>query len=608
MATEIVNVYQAIYATVVVDKAQLLVCGTANGLWAYDIDTRGARGHFLDRNNRIRLEGHKDMVRCLVQSEHRLFSAGFDKRLVVFDTSGTTEQAVIQCTVVRDAHAGIISCLVGAQNAENQFLLISGSFDRSIKLWSEEGQLVHALRCFNQPITSIAYIPVTNTFWVAAVETAIKVFEIQTCIEVTDICGTFDNFDQAKYQSDLLKFCPEINIIVGSTHRNNLMIWRSNVRSSVVALWAGSGIQTLAVNPQEPDNFYSMGTDNRILIWIRKGQTHYGYFSEEINLQESMEASLLSTVNVQLRLHTVQSRNPVAFKALFPPTIFLPILPKHPELSPSPRGRIRSTSVNSPRTCSRSETRCSVSSRHSISLGHFHSVASEQPLVTVDHGRGRNFLRALYVDQLELLVAACEDGMVYVFGYDYQGTRQFLRNVADGSQRSSLINSDEQSLEDRKMDSEKLRDINQILNAPKLRKIMNQLRALDGQPMRLLEGTEDIRTNGYANHQIHLERNSLRNDDDVLKSVSRQLFGLKCQLCLLGHQDSVTSLLVLPPHVNLHGSWTLLSSGWDRKICIWDLETGQLLDRYHNLNCTVQEMKEIAADGAILDMAYNEEL
>ncbi|KAF8569650.1 hypothetical protein P879_06096 [Paragonimus westermani] len=442
----------------------------------------GARGHFLDRNNRIHLKGHKDVVRCLVQSEHRLFSAGFDKRLVVFDTSGTTEQAVIQCTVVRDAHAGIISCLVGAQNAENQFLLISGSFDRSIKLWSEEGQLVHALRCFNQPITSIAYVPVTNTFWVAAVETAIKVFEIQTCIEVTDICGTFDNFDEAKYQLDLLKFCPEVNIIV---------------------------------DPQEPDNFYSMGTDNRILTWIRKGQTHYGYFSEEVSLQESMEASLLNTVNVQLRLHTVQSRNPIAFKALFPPTIFLPILPNRSEKTLSPSGRIRSTIVSSPRTYSRSETRCSVSAGPSVPLVHFSSVANEQPLVTVDHERGRNFLRALYVGQLELLVAACEDGMVYVFGYDYQGTRQFLHNAADGSQRGSLINFNERSLEESKMDSETLRDINRILNTPKLRKIMNQLRAHDSRTVKPLEGAEDIRTHSSPNHEIHLGRDSLKNDDDV---------------------------------------------------------------------------------------------
>ncbi|KAF6778505.1 hypothetical protein AHF37_02226 [Paragonimus kellicotti] len=152
-----------------------------------------------------------------------------------------------------------------------------------------------------------------------------------------------------------------------------------------------------------------------------------------------------------------------------------------------------------------------------------------------------------------------------VFGYDYQGTRQFLRNAADGSQRSSLINPNEQSLEDSKMDSEKLRDINQILNAPKLRKIMDQLRALGGQPIRPLEEEQDIRTNSSTNHQINLGRESLRNDDG-------------------------------------------LSSGWDRKICIWDLETGQLLDRYQDLKCAVQEMKEIAADGAILDMAYNEDL
>jgi len=64
-----------------------------------------------------------------------------------------------------------------------------------------------------------------------------------------------------------------------------------------------------------------------------------------------------------------------------------------------------------------------------------------------------------------------------------------------------------------------------------------------------------------------------------------------------------------------------LSSGWDRRILIWNLETGRLVDRFRNTsrrslrdseNEDEEEeeyrdpREELACDGVILDMDYCE--
>ncbi|MGH0118281.1 UNVERIFIED_CONTAM: hypothetical protein FKN15_049302 [Acipenser sinensis] len=49
-----------------------------------------------------------------------------------------------------------------------------------------------------------------------------------------------------------------------------------------------------------------------------------------------------------------------------------------------------------------------------------------------------------------------------------------------------------------------------------------------------------------------------------------------------------------------------ISGGWDRRLCIWDLETGELQDTFCNPDLNGwHELKEVACDGVILDLAYS---
>ncbi|VDP87006.1 unnamed protein product [Echinostoma caproni] len=169
------------------DKNKQLLCGTDNKLIVYDVYTHMTAGTFINRDACMPMKGHRDIVRCIAQGEHRAFSAGFDRRLVVYDINGAIDHKMVVLSVVREAHCGIISCLTTARNTDGQFLLISGSFDRLIKIWNEDGQLLNVIRGFNHTVLSV-------------------------------------------------------------THRGYLLAWRNNPNSSLATFRIGSGIQAVATS------------------------------------------------------------------------------------------------------------------------------------------------------------------------------------------------------------------------------------------------------------------------------------------------------------------------------------------------------------------------
>ncbi|CAL8079652.1 unnamed protein product [Calicophoron daubneyi] len=412
------DVNQPIFATFIADKVQQLLCGTADGIISFEVDLHRVSGRFVSRKRHTTLDGHRDIVTCITQAENRLFSAGFDRRLVVYDISGSAEPKAAVSNVVREAHNGIISYLATGQNNSRQTVVISGSYDRLVKVWNEEGQLLNIIRGFSHPIVGIAYVPLTNTFWVSSLDTPIKVIDMETAIEVTDICGSFSDKNCCLQYGCRLKFCPDISVLVVCSPRGYLMTWRNNTRSSVAVMQAEAGILCLTQDKLAPQNFFSNGTDNRLFKWERKGTTHFTYVHEEVLIKDSMEDCLQRTVDLKVRNFPVKAKHLDALRTLFPPTLFVKPL---------------------------------------------------YPLTAVSS------LSSADKNQCEQLIAACEDGVIYVFGYDYKETKSFLMST------SNEVSAKNEDKKDAQEDAEmQLLDINHLWNAPNLRKVINKLKQLEG--------------------------------------------------------------------------------------------------------------------------------
>lgn len=84
-------------------------------------------------------------------------------------------------------------------------------------------------------------------------------------------------------------------------------------------------------------------------------------------------------------------------------------------------------------------------------------------------------------------------------------------------------------------------------------------------------------------------------------AVTNRVAGMSLKATLMEHKESVTGIICLQ-HNSKH--W-MVTTGWDRRLCIWDLSTLTLHDIFRNSAAAGKE--ELAADGIILSIDYSPE-
>lgn len=125
----------------------------------------------------------------------------------------------------------------------------------------------------------------------------------------------------------------------------------------------------------------------------------------------------------------------------------------------------------------------------------------------------------------------------------------------------------------------------------------------------LISGYEDskIRVWGYNEESItYVPEPSKLPQPDVSgippAEVTSRVAGMSLKATFKDHKDAVVGLVC----IRSEGRHWLLSSGWDRKIFLWDLVTLSLEDVFKN-NTGIRGTEELAADGIILGMDYSAE-
>ncbi|CAH8452553.1 unnamed protein product [Heterobilharzia americana] len=614
------NIYRAVYNSLIVDNLKEFICGTSDGLIIFSIDRHRSSGKFLNVYTKRQLQEHIDVVRCLVNFENRLFSGGFDGQIVVYDTSGKLESKTRVLLKNSRAHNGIISCLVKAYNVcSNQNLVISGSFDRYVKVWDDEGQLINTIENFNNSISSIAYIPTTDTFWVTSGGCQAQIFDVQTAEDVTDFVNTFINWENRPYQLRLITFCADLNMIVVSTSRQYLLTWKYNSESSALTLKTESGIQCLCASYKPPFSLFSADSDNHLLRWERRGQTHFSYIRQEEIIHESIDEKLQEWFQEKMRTQAVQTREIEVLKSSLPKTLLLstssPSLLLESKFSKNlTNQKKRSVTVYSNRR-DYSPNRIKSRMNTLINMNCQSQPQKNAKELIINKARGRNFLRMVYVDELNFLIAACEDGVVYLLGYDLQATKKFLTNASITNNENDDIEQDTRNIieseNNTKSQYTNVKEIDNfnklILNSPKLLKIFKKLQGIIEQTESINEVDNTIEISSLGTSKKLNPLIKMAEDKQTLESVSRHLFGMKCRFVLMEHKDSVTSLMTINYAKDPIHPFVLVTSGWDRRICIWDLITGKLIDKFNEHITGNEKCNEKAAKGAILDMVYNPE-
>jgi WD40 repeat protein len=111
------------------------------------------------------------------------YSAGFDRKIVIYDVSHHGDLKLIPSRIIKDAHDAAISTLVYGKDADNSWL-ITGGYDRMVKLWSLDGNLMQRFDGFAQIISSVCYVVPAQTLWVSASSPVPIVYDPRSGINV----------------------------------------------------------------------------------------------------------------------------------------------------------------------------------------------------------------------------------------------------------------------------------------------------------------------------------------------------------------------------------------------------------------------------------------
>ncbi|GFR59077.1 vegetative incompatibility protein HET-E-1 [Elysia marginata] len=120
-AVDVIPMNVPIYCMAINPRRQQLVCGVNEGVHVYALDEEKESGHYINNKLLHFAKNHTDIVRCILCHESRIYSAG----------------------------------------------LLTGSFDKCLKIWSIDGKLIHKLDTFLSTVSGICYVPRNKTIWAA---------------------------------------------------------------------------------------------------------------------------------------------------------------------------------------------------------------------------------------------------------------------------------------------------------------------------------------------------------------------------------------------------------------------------------------------------------
>lgn len=433
---------------------------------------------------------HTDLVKGVVCHETRVFSVGYDRKLCIYDSFSYPGKFGLKLvTCLYPAHDAGITTIVVARDNENNTWLFTGGFDKTVKVWSQDGQIMHKFDGFSTTVSSICYVVPAKTIWIAAGMADTPMYDPKSGDNVSEFIGTFQEKDQdTESQSlSLLQFIPDLNQLIATDSRRQILMWKYNPTGCITALKHRNAVECLTYTKKVPLLIFSGDSAGQIMKWERLQSNTFMYSKENLPRSEAV---------AQLAAQIAEKYDWAA----------------------TDKSKIREQLL------------CKGNNPNNVQA----NIAA---------------MKLLFVEELDLLLVASEDSSIYVWGFDHDAVN-----------------------------------------------ILQQMKP-----------SEEQLSNKFA---FLLQKNTDRNDNYVTDiktdcdSVTNRVAGFVCKTVFAEHTQCVTGLAVVGRSAGYDTTY-LISSGWDRRILLWDLERMRLHDSFRNMDSKHGfENEELAADGIIFDLVY----
>jgi WD40 repeat protein len=235
-------------------RRQEIVLGIPNGLQFHRLhESKNAFNHYIDTKPSSIVTEHVDIVRCVITSDSRIFSGGFDGTLVIYDCPYTSVESAVKCFKNKYAHDAGISCLlVEKDSIENNTWIVTGSFDKTVKVWTSDGKIIYRFDGFVTSVTGICYVPKLKTIWCVAGTNAAYIYDPKSGENVTDYMETFANQFDDNYYLHMIKYLNEFGLMVATTNRKQLVVYKYNPYGCLASIKHKKGIDSICYTKKAP--------------------------------------------------------------------------------------------------------------------------------------------------------------------------------------------------------------------------------------------------------------------------------------------------------------------------------------------------------------------
>lgn len=379
-----IKVGMPVYCMALNPRRHQLVCGVNGGIRVYGLDEERECGHVINNTLLYFAREHTDIVRAVVCLDSRIYSVGYDQKLVIYDSSFTGDNSLdpIYNNIIHDAG---ITCLVVTRDNENNTWILTGSFDKTLKIWSMDGKLVHRLDNFLGTVSGCCYVPRNKTVWVAGGASYAWLYDPKSGDNVSDFIGTFQNAEDEKYHLQILRYFPELSQAVATTSRRGLVVWKYNPSACVTALKCNTPLENVCYTAKVPILIFSGDHDGIITKWERMQSNHFMYSKEYFVLTDLKKKKRIGN-RIREQLEEEESA-------------------REPSEGPvRPMRNIQS---------------------------HYAFNKPFIPPVSTHSHPNTTILKILFVECLDYILCASEDSNVYVWGFDDNAV-QVLQNMRPG--------------------------------------------------------------------------------------------------------------------------------------------------------------------------------